>query len=70
MSLKIPRPMMGLSVPGLGKIFVEYSMIEEAKTAKKVIFVKKALGGRTFDNKTVECSFHSEEDYLKNNLEC
>ena len=54
----------------LGKIFVEYSMIEEAKTAKKVIFVKKALGGRTFDNKTVECSFHSEEDYLKNNLEC
>ena len=36
-SIKIPRPMMGLSVPGLGKIFVEYSMTEEAKTAKKVL---------------------------------
>jgi splicing factor U2AF subunit len=35
-SLKIPRPMMGLTVPGLGKIFVEYTSVEEAKEAKKV----------------------------------
>jgi len=28
--------MMGLMVPGLGKIFVEYATVEEAKEAKKV----------------------------------
>lgn len=32
--MKIPRPMMGMMVPGLGQIFIEYTSIEEAKTAK------------------------------------
>jgi splicing factor U2AF 65 kDa subunit len=36
LSLKIPRPMMGLAVPGLGKIFIEYTGVDEAKEAKKV----------------------------------
>lgn len=35
LSLKIPRPMMGLAVPGLGKIFIEYTGVDEAKEAKK-----------------------------------
>jgi splicing factor U2AF subunit len=38
LSLKIPRPLMGLVVPGLGKIFIEYATVEEAKEAKKVSF--------------------------------
>ena len=38
LSIKIPRPEAGLDkVPGLGKIFVEYSSIEETKEARKVI---------------------------------
>ena len=28
--------MMGLAVPGLGKIFIEYTGVDEAKEAKKV----------------------------------
>jgi splicing factor U2AF subunit len=36
LSMKIPRPMQGLAVPGLGKIFVEYEAQEQAKEAKKV----------------------------------
>ena len=28
--------MMGLGVPGLGKIFIEYATVEDAKEAKKV----------------------------------
>ena len=44
LSIKIPRPEAGLSkVPGLGKIFVEYTSIEEAKEARKVIFIKHNL---------------------------
>jgi hypothetical protein len=34
--LKVPRPMMGLATPGLGKIFIEYATLDEAKLAKKV----------------------------------
>jgi splicing factor U2AF subunit len=30
-SLKIPRPMLGEFVMGVGKVFVEFSSIEEAK---------------------------------------
>ncbi len=34
--VKIPRPITGENVPGLGKIFVEFSSVEEAKEARKV----------------------------------
>lgn len=37
LSVKIPRPMMGLAVPGLGKIYIEYTSVEESKFAKKVV---------------------------------
>ena len=35
LSMKIPRPMMSLMVPGLGKVYIEYTSIDEAKEAKK-----------------------------------
>ncbi len=63
--------MQGLAVPGLGKIFVEYESQEQSKEAKKVNQeIIKALTGRTFDNKTVECSYIDEANYYKNDLEC
>ena len=37
LSIKIPRPEGGKTdIPGLGKIFVEYSSVDEAKEARKV----------------------------------
>ena len=63
LSMKIPRPMMSLMVPGLGKVFIEYSSIDESKVAKK------ALQGRLFDNKTVECTYHDENKYNRNDFE-
>ena len=37
-SIKIPRPVKGKTdIPGLGKIFLEYSTLEEAKNARKVL---------------------------------
>lgn len=44
LSIKIPRPENGkTNVPGLGKIFVEYTSVDEAKEARKVrsIFLVK-----------------------------
>lgn len=61
--MKIPRPMMNMIVPGLGKVFIEYTSIEETKEAKK------ALQGRLFDNKTVECTYHDENKYTKNDFD-
>lgn len=36
LSIKIPRPRIGEIVPGLGKVFVEFADIEQAKEARKV----------------------------------
>ena len=36
LALKAPRPQGGIMVPGVGKIFVEYSTVEEAKEARRV----------------------------------
>jgi len=36
LSLKAPRPIGGQMLPGVGKIFVEYSTIDEAKEARRV----------------------------------
>lgn len=36
--LKAPRPKVGVVVPAVGKIFVEFSTIDEAKEARKVSF--------------------------------
>ena len=40
LSMKIPRPMMSMIVPGLGKVYIEYTSIDEAKEAKKVADLK------------------------------
>jgi splicing factor U2AF subunit len=49
--------------PGLGKIFVEYSNVEEAKQAQT------ALSGRRFDGRMVVTSFHPEVKWAAGNLE-
>ena len=65
LSIKIPRPEAGLDkVPGLGKIFVEYSSIEETSYLNWL----KALQGRIFSNNTVEASYHDEARYAANDL--
>ncbi len=62
-SLKIPRPMFSQTqIPGLGKIFIEYASIDEAKEARKV------LQGRTFADHTVECAYYDEELYAKDDF--
>lgn len=62
-SIKIPRPIFGQThIPGLGKIFIEYSSIDEAKEARKI------LQGRTFAEHTVECAYYDEELYDKDDF--
>ena len=36
LTIKIPRPKVGENVDGLGKIFVEFANVEQAKEARKV----------------------------------
>jgi len=63
LSVKIPRPIPGVeNIPGLGKIFVEYSSVEQAKEARKT------LQGRLFNGNTVEVSYHDEIAYLRNDM--
>jgi len=49
--------------PGLGKIYVEYSSVDEAKHAQT------ALSGRRFDGRMVVTSFHPEDKWLLENLD-
>jgi len=63
LSVKIPRPEGGNDkIPGLGRIFVEYSAVDEAKEARK------QLQGRIFSNNTVEASYHDEAKYAANDF--
>ncbi|KAG0330001.1 U2 small nuclear RNA auxiliary factor 2 [Podila humilis] len=52
LDVKIPRPVPGMAVPGVGKIFVLYSNSDEATTALR------ALSGRKFADRTVLTSFY------------
>jgi splicing factor U2AF subunit len=62
-SMKIPRPVKGKTdIPGLGKIFMEYSSIDEAKNARK------ELHGRIFADNTVEVSYYDEALYANNDF--
>ena len=36
LAVKAPRPKGGAPIPGLGKLFVEFATLEEAKEARKV----------------------------------
>ncbi|KAG0210956.1 U2 small nuclear RNA auxiliary factor 2 [Mortierella sp. GBA30] len=56
--VKIPRPVAGQPVPGVGKIFVLYKTPEEATVALR------ALSGRKFADRTVLTSFYDEDKYV------
>ncbi|XP_012935159.1 splicing factor U2AF 50 kDa subunit isoform X1 [Aplysia californica] len=56
-SLEIPRPIRGVEVPGLGKIFVEFTSIIECQRAQA------ALTGRKFSNRVVVTSYYDPDRY-------
>jgi len=56
-SLEIPRPIMGVDVPGVGKIFVEFTSISECQKAQQ------ALTGRKFANRVVVTSYYDPDKY-------
>ncbi|KAF9952001.1 U2 small nuclear RNA auxiliary factor 2 [Mortierella alpina] len=55
--VKIPRPVPGQVVPGVGKIFVLYTTPEEATVALR------ALSGRKFADRTVLTSFYDVDKF-------
>ncbi|KXS18605.1 hypothetical protein M427DRAFT_132561 [Gonapodya prolifera JEL478] len=61
-NIKIPRPVPGQEVPGLGKIFVEYSSPSEAEGAVK------SLAGRKFADRTVIAGFWDVEKFHSGDL--
>jgi len=56
-SLEIPRPIRGVEVPGLGKIYVEFCSIIECQRAQA------ALTGRKFSNRVVVTSYYDPDRY-------
>jgi len=56
-SLEIPRPIKGVEVPGIGKIFVEFDSVIDCQKAQQ------ALAGRKFANRVVVSSFFDVEKY-------
>ena len=56
-NVEIPRPNKSYHVPGLGKVFVEFSDEADALTAKQ------GLEGRTFGDRQVVCEFISLENF-------
>ena len=59
-SIVIPKP--GEHTSGIGKIFVEYTSVEDAAKAKI------GLTGMKFNEKKVQCCFHPEELYFQGNF--
>jgi len=56
-SLEIPRPIQGVEVPGLGKVFIEFNSISESQKAQQ------NLAGRKFANRVVVTSFIEPDRY-------
>lgn len=56
-SLEIPRPVEGVEVPGVGKVFVEFSNVSECQKAQT------ALAGRKFANRVVVTSYFDPDSY-------
>lgn len=56
-SVEIPRPISGVEVPGVGKIFVEYHSKNDCQKAQQ------ALTGRKFANRVVVTSFYDPDKY-------
>ena len=55
LDIKIPRPVGGREVAGVGKVFVKF---EDSASAQKAL---RALAGRNFSNRTVVATFFGEE---------
>ena len=56
-SIEIPRPISGVDVPGVGKIFVEFTSKSECQKAQR------ALTGRKFANRVVVTSYYDPDKY-------
>ncbi|VDP17067.1 unnamed protein product [Soboliphyme baturini] len=56
-SVEIPRPIEGLDVPGVGKVFVEFSNVAECQRAQQ------GLTGRKFANRVVVTSYFDPDLY-------
>ena len=56
-SLEIPRPIKDVDVPGVGKIYIEFSNTEDCQKAQN------ALAGRKFSNRVVVTSFFDLDKY-------
>ncbi|KAI0980816.1 hypothetical protein GJ496_006431 [Pomphorhynchus laevis] len=56
-SVEIPRPITGVDVPGVGKIFIEFSAIPDCQRAHM------ALTGRKFANRVVVTSYFDLDKY-------
>lgn len=59
----IPRPVSGQVVPGLGRVFVEYSLPNEATRARQEV------EGRQFGNSVVACDYFDENKYAQGQLD-
>nr|XP_027202668.1 splicing factor U2AF 50 kDa subunit-like [Dermatophagoides pteronyssinus] len=56
-SMEIPRPIEGVEVPGLGKVFIEYNTSNDCQRAQQ------SLAGRKFDNRIVITSYFEPDRY-------
>lgn len=56
-SMEIPRPIEGVEVPGLGKVFIEYTNSMECQQAQQ------NLAGRKFANRVVVTSYFEPDRY-------
>lgn len=56
-SVEIPRPIKGVEVPGLGKIFVEFGSFIDCQKAQQ------ALSGRKFSNRVVVTSYFDPDRF-------
>jgi len=56
-SLEIPRPITGVQVPGVGKIYVEFNSVIDCQKAQQ------ALTGRKFSNRVVVTTYYDPDRY-------
>lgn len=56
-SIEIPRPIEGVEVPGVGKVFVEFNSVGDCQKAQQ------ALTGRKFSNRVVVTSYFDPDKY-------
>ena len=62
-SIEIPRPVPGVEVGGIGKVYIEFA------AAGDTIRAQNALAGRKFSNRMVMTSYYDPEMYHKRQFE-